>query len=95
MLVIAHQVDGGHVRQRNALGQQRHHAGAVRPAIDIVAEMHQHGLGDRPRRKVLGDQLVQRLEPVEAAMHVADRIDTLAGRQACRGRDEIDHGRTT
>ena len=37
----------------------------------------------------------QRLELVEAAMHVADRVDTLAGRHTRRGRDEIDHGRTT
>jgi hypothetical protein len=38
---------------------------------------------------------MQCLEPVEAAMHVADRIDTLARRQARWGGDEIDHGRTT
>ena len=64
------------------------HLGAVQAAIDVVAEMDQDGVLDRPLGEVVGDMLVHRGQPLEAAMHVADRIDALAGREGGRGGEQ-------
>ncbi len=67
------------------------HPGAVRPAIDVVADMDQRDRGGGPAGDVLGDDPMHRAEPIEAAMHVADGIDPLAVRQRGGGAGEGDH----
>jgi hypothetical protein len=57
--------------------------------------MHEHGTVGWAFSQISADQLVQGREPVQTAMHVANGIASLAGGQACRRRDEINHERTT
>ena len=91
VLVIAHQVDGAQAGDGRAGGEPCHDRGTVRAAIDVVAEVDQHGLRRGALRQVLGDRHVQRLELVDAAVDVADRVGTLAGRQGGGGGGERDH----
>ena len=79
-LVVADEVHHLRARDRGRAAQQLEHAGAVRPAVDVIAEMHQHGLPGRAGARIGGDEAVQRREPVGAAMDVANGVDAQAGR---------------
>jgi hypothetical protein len=57
--------------------------------------MQEQRLRYRSLLQVVGDQRMHRGKPFQAAMDVADGIDTLIGGQGGGCRDEIDHGRTT
>ncbi len=72
--------------------QQGHHAGAVRAAVHVVAQMDQQGLGDRPQGDVFSDGGMDGQQAFQAAMHVAHGIDARAGRDGRRSREEIEHG---
>ena len=55
------------------------------PALVLLMLMD-FGLGE-----IVGDQLMQGDQPLEAAVYVADRIDALIGRQGRWGGNEVDH----
>jgi hypothetical protein len=83
--VVADQVHRLRARDRRRGKQQVEHAGAVRPAVHVIAEVDHDGLpGARARARVRGDEPVQRREPVGAAVHVADGVDPQTGGQDAR-----------
>ena len=91
--MVAHQVDGGQPGNGVASGKQRHHAAAIRPTVYIIANMHQHGFGNRPGRQVRPDVRVQSLQLGEAAVDVANGIHTaMRGEPTRRGREVDGHG---
>ena len=73
----------------------RDHTGTVRAAVYVVAEVDQGRFVGWTLGQVSGDQVVHGLEPIQATVDVADGVDALAGGQAARGRDEVDHKRAT
>jgi hypothetical protein len=81
-LMVAQQVDHPGTTQRRRGKQPFQHRSAVRAAVHVIAQVHQGDLRHRPRPGIGGDAPVQRGQLAVAAMHVADRVNALAGRQA-------------
>jgi len=81
VLVVAHQVEHPGQAGHGAGAQMFDHAGAVRAAVDVVAQMHQQRRVDRVSRQIGGDPRVQVAQPVEAAVDIADSIYPLSGWQ--------------
>ena len=94
VLVVADQVDGGNALDRRPGSQVGNDAGAVRPAIDVVAEVDQHRLGRWAAVQVAADGGVQRDQPLRQAVHVADGVNPPAWRHGSGGFLECDHGTT-
>ncbi len=91
LFVVADQVHGGHAGQWIAGGEAGDDAAAVGPAIDVVAEVDQQGGYGGAAREVVADGGMQLLQPIVAAMHVANGIDTLPGWQHPRRLHKLDH----
>ena len=92
-LVIAEQGDGlGEPRRGGAAGQEFHHPGGIGATVDQVAEMDQHRARDRALGEVGGDRGVQGLQPLQAAVDVADGVDAQAGCKRGRRRRLVEHG---
>ena len=92
--MIAGQIDRGHAANRRSGGEQAEHARTIRPPVDQIAQMHQQRRRHRPARHIRRDRRMQDAEFVELAVHVADGVNPLAGRQAGRGAREHDPARS-
>ena len=81
VLVIAHEVDHGQIRHAH---QRADHARAVRPSVNIIAQMDDQRPGNGIGRQIRPDRPMQLQQLVQAAMDIAHRIDALSRRQAHR-----------
>ena len=78
LFMVAHEVDDRRARHRRFRDQCPNRLGAIGSAIDIIAQMDHRRLRDRTIREIGGNRRVQRLQLLQAAMHIADRVNALA-----------------
>src|SRR5262249_55773707 len=80
-LMIPNQIDRWYTRDRRSRRQQRQNTGALGSKIDVIAEMQQQRRTRRSSRDVVGNRGVQLSQFGEAAMNVADGVDSAAAWQ--------------